>query len=81
MFWLLKKIFLIKSNLLDGINLNVIFSSAIILFSIGLKDDLVGVSPSKKFIAQLLSGLIIIYFGDYKINNLNPGDELDLIIN
>lgn len=39
--------------------LNYIFASSIILFSLGLTDDLVGVAPNKKILAQFGVALII----------------------
>lgn len=39
--------------------LNYIFASSIILFSLGLTDDLVGVAPNKKILAQFAIALII----------------------
>ncbi|MBC8034707.1 MAG: undecaprenyl/decaprenyl-phosphate alpha-N-acetylglucosaminyl 1-phosphate transferase [Chitinophagaceae bacterium] len=40
-------------------NLNYIIASSVIMFIIGLTDDLVGVNPTKKMLAQLIVALII----------------------
>jgi UDP-GlcNAc:undecaprenyl-phosphate/decaprenyl-phosphate GlcNAc-1-phosphate transferase len=41
-----------------------------ILFFVGIKDDLVGVDPNKKIIFQLLPALILIFFGDLRVDYL-----------
>lgn len=41
-----------------------------ILFFVGIKDDLVGVDPNKKIFFQVLPALILIFFGDLKIDYL-----------
>ena len=46
------------------ISLKYIMLSIILLLGIGLKDDLIGVSPFKKFIFQILTAVILIFFGN-----------------
>ncbi|WP_266366609.1 MraY family glycosyltransferase [Tellurirhabdus rosea] len=41
-----------------------------ILFFIGIKDDLVGIDPNKKIFFQILPSLILIFFGDLRIDYL-----------
>lgn len=41
-----------------------------ILFFVGIKDDLVGIDPNKKIIFQVLPALILIFFGDLRIDYL-----------
>jgi len=41
-----------------------------ILFFIGIKDDMVGIDPNKKIFFQILPSLILIFFGDLKIDYL-----------
>lgn len=45
-------------------------AASMIIFSIGLKDDLVGLSPVKKIIGQLFASLIISYLGNIRITSL-----------
>jgi len=45
-------------------------SSGIVIFMIGLKDDIIGVDPMKKFIAQFISAFIITILGDIRIMDL-----------
>tara|TARA_B100000214_G_scaffold56448_1_gene36227 strand:+ start:9937 stop:10974 length:1038 start_codon:yes stop_codon:yes gene_type:complete len=45
--------------------------SLIIVFFVGILDDLLGLSPFKKLVGQILATLIIIYFGDIKIDNMH----------
>jgi UDP-N-acetylmuramyl pentapeptide phosphotransferase/UDP-N-acetylglucosamine-1-phosphate transferase len=48
-----------------------ILASLVIVFFIGFFDDLVGLSPFKKIIGQIIAILIIIYFGDIQINSMH----------
>ena len=48
------------------------FLSAItIIFLLGLKDDLVGLSSNKRFFIQVFTGALLAYFGNFKIHELN----------
>jgi UDP-N-acetylmuramyl pentapeptide phosphotransferase/UDP-N-acetylglucosamine-1-phosphate transferase len=48
--------------------LQYLIPSSIILFFIGLKDDLLVISPFKKFAGQILSAFILIYKGNFLID-------------
>jgi UDP-N-acetylmuramyl pentapeptide phosphotransferase/UDP-N-acetylglucosamine-1-phosphate transferase len=50
---------------------NLLLAAGIILFLFGFKDDLVVLSSSKRFYGQILSGLIIIILGNFRIQNLS----------
>jgi UDP-GlcNAc:undecaprenyl-phosphate GlcNAc-1-phosphate transferase len=50
---------------------NYYVASALIIFFLGIKDDIVGLDPSKKFLGQIISSLILTYFTDIRIHNLN----------
>jgi UDP-GlcNAc:undecaprenyl-phosphate GlcNAc-1-phosphate transferase len=50
---------------------NYIFCANTLLFLFGLKDDLVGLSSTKRFAAQLIAGFLIIFFGKYSINDIS----------
>ncbi|ASZ10000.1 undecaprenyl/decaprenyl-phosphate alpha-N-acetylglucosaminyl 1-phosphate transferase [Chitinophaga pendula] len=41
-----------------------------IMFVVGLKDDLVGLSPLKKLIGQLMASFAVIYLGNIQINSM-----------
>ncbi|GAB4018829.1 undecaprenyl/decaprenyl-phosphate alpha-N-acetylglucosaminyl 1-phosphate transferase [Spirosoma sp. KCTC 42546] len=41
-----------------------------ILFFIGIKDDLVGIDPAKKLLFQVLAAMILILFGDLRVDYL-----------
>lgn len=47
-----------------------IIAALLIIFFIGLKDDIVTLTPTKKFIGQLLAALIIVLIGDIRIPSL-----------
>lgn len=49
---------------------NYIAAASLILFITGLKDDLVAISPSKKFIAQAMAATITVVFADVRLYSL-----------
>ncbi|GAB3639724.1 glycosyltransferase family 4 protein [Spirosoma arcticum] len=49
---------------------NLSVAGMTILFFIGIKDDLVGIDPNKKILFQVLSALILIFFGDLRVDYL-----------
>lgn len=51
-------------------HINYIIASSIILFALGLKDDLVGLSPFIKFMAQILAAVIICFFADIRLTSM-----------
>jgi UDP-N-acetylmuramyl pentapeptide phosphotransferase/UDP-N-acetylglucosamine-1-phosphate transferase len=50
--------------------LKYIMAAVILMFFIGLKDDILGISPLKKFAVQVLAALILILLGDIRFTNL-----------
>jgi len=50
---------------------NFLMAAGFILFMTGLKDDIVGLSPFKKFIAQFASAYIVAVMADLRIADLN----------
>lgn len=46
------------------------FAAAIVIFFLGIKDDILIISPIKKFIGQVLAAFLIIYFGGLQITNM-----------
>jgi len=52
-------------------DLRYILVGMIILFFIGIKDDILVISPRKKFIAQILSALIITGLGDIRLTHFH----------
>ncbi len=57
----------IFSRLEDGVQ--YVLAGAILLFFIGLKDDIVPVSAFKKFFVQLLAAGIVLFMGDVRITS------------
>jgi len=49
---------------------NLSVAGMTILFFIGIKDDLVGIDPVKKILFQVLAALILIFFGELRIDYL-----------
>lgn len=49
---------------------NFLITSCIILFALGIKDDIYGVSPSTKFALQILVALILVLLGGFKLSSL-----------
>lgn len=66
---------IISSIVFTGINtaheLKYIIAGMLILFFVGLKDDLQDLPPYQKLIGQILSALIIILPGDFYLHNLH----------
>lgn len=54
----------------DLIKINALMASTIILLFLGIKDDLVLISPLKKLIGQLVSAAIVIFLSDVRIVSL-----------
>lgn len=51
--------------------LRFIIASMTVIFFTGLKDDILVISPIKKTLGQIISGVILIYFTDIEITNLH----------
>jgi len=51
--------------------LKYIIASVILVFFIGLKDDLVNISARKKFIIQLIAAFLLILLGDLQLTSLH----------
>jgi UDP-GlcNAc:undecaprenyl-phosphate GlcNAc-1-phosphate transferase len=51
-------------------NLFSIIATTTLIFLFGLKDDLIGLSSIYRLFSQILAGLIITYFGDFRIFEL-----------
>jgi UDP-GlcNAc:undecaprenyl-phosphate GlcNAc-1-phosphate transferase len=49
---------------------NILLTSCIILFAVGLKDDLAGSSPATKFSLQFLVAVILVLLGSVRISSL-----------
>lgn len=49
---------------------NFLITSCIILFGLGIKDDLYGVNPSTKFTLQVIVALILVLLGDFRLSSL-----------
>ncbi len=52
-------------------NIQFILVSCLIVFFVGVIDDLLTLSPFKKLIGQIIAILIIIYLGDLQIDNMH----------
>lgn len=47
------------------------FAAALVIFFLGLKDDLVILSPSKKFIGQMVAASILIHLGQIRLDSMH----------
>ncbi len=59
----------IPTNLVPYFNSFV--AASLIIFAIGLKDDLVGLGPTKKFLAQIAAAGIIAFLGDIRFTSFH----------
>lgn len=46
-------------------------ASVLLLFFIGIKDDIIGTAPSKKMLAQILVGFILVVVADVRIHSMH----------
>lgn len=51
--------------------LQYFMAASLVIFFLGLKDDILIISPVKKFIGQVLAAFIIIYYGGIQIRSMN----------
>jgi len=52
-------------------DLQYFMAASLVIFFLGLKDDILIISPVKKFIGQVLAAFIIIYYGGIQIRSMN----------
>jgi UDP-GlcNAc:undecaprenyl-phosphate GlcNAc-1-phosphate transferase len=62
---------LLIANFQEGKDLQYFLAAAVVIFYLGLKDDIVVLSPVKKFIGQVLAAFILIYYGNLQISNMH----------
>ncbi len=61
----------VPDTALDVGNLKSYVAAAVVIFFLGLKDDILVLSANKKFIGQLVAAVIIMRFGNIYLNNLH----------
>ena len=54
----------------EGILIHKVFAGTVILFFLGVKDDLYALSPTKKMIVQVLASAIVVIGSDLRISDL-----------
>jgi UDP-GlcNAc:undecaprenyl-phosphate GlcNAc-1-phosphate transferase len=52
-------------------NFLAFFAAAVVIFFLGLKDDLMILSASKKFIGQIIAASILIFLGDIRLDSMH----------
>jgi UDP-GlcNAc:undecaprenyl-phosphate/decaprenyl-phosphate GlcNAc-1-phosphate transferase len=57
-------------NISQIVYVQYILASMIVIFFLGLKDDIVGLSPMKKFVGQIIAAGIVIDLGGIKLESL-----------
>jgi len=50
---------------------NYLVAAATVLFVVGIKDDIISLTPSKKFAAQILAAVITVYVADIRLHSLH----------
>ncbi|KIC96119.1 glycosyltransferase family 4 protein [Flavihumibacter solisilvae] len=61
---------LLIANFQEGKDLQYFLAAAVVIFYLGLKDDIIVISPIKKFIGQVLAAFIVIYYGNLQIRSM-----------
>jgi UDP-GlcNAc:undecaprenyl-phosphate/decaprenyl-phosphate GlcNAc-1-phosphate transferase len=64
------------SNLIFSCNvstpyLSIILAGCLLIFLVGMKDDIFVLSPTKKFITQFLAAIIVVVLADLRITSLH----------
>ena len=62
---------IVSSNGFSINELKYMFVGVTVMFLIGLKDDIIGMSAKKKLISQIVIALYLIIIGNYRITNLH----------
>jgi len=62
---------LLSIDKMEFTDLRYILAALIIMFYTGIKDDILIITPKKKFILQVLCGLILAVLGDIRFTNLH----------
>lgn len=62
---------LLSLRLSEGPELQYFMAASVVIFFLGLKDDILVISPVKKFIGQVLAAFLIIYKGGIQIKSMH----------
>lgn len=62
---------LLSVNLRQSGEFQYFFAAAVVMFFLGVKDDILIISPIKKFLGQVIAAVMIIYKGDIVINSMH----------
>ncbi len=62
---------LLITNFQETRDVQYFLAASVVIFYLGLKDDIVVISPIKKFIGQVLAAFIIIYYGNLQISSMH----------
>lgn len=54
----------------NHLKINYVLTSCIILFAMGIKDDLKGVNPKTKFLIQIAAALVLVILGNVRLTGL-----------
>ncbi len=58
----------IRHVLIDS---KILLSAAMLIFFVGIKDDLIGTAPEKKIIAHFIAGIILIVIGNIRLTGFH----------
>jgi len=58
-------------NFQDGVDFQYYFAAFFVIFFLGLKDDILDITPIKKFIGQVGAAFLIIYKGNIQIQSMH----------
>lgn len=62
---------LLIANFQEGKDIQYYLAATVVIFYLGLKDDIIIISPVKKFIGQVLAAFIVIYYGNLQITSMH----------
>jgi len=58
-----------SENIVESNLINLSMTGIVILFFLGLKDDILAVDPTKKLIVQIFASMILVAMGNFKVDN------------
>jgi UDP-GlcNAc:undecaprenyl-phosphate GlcNAc-1-phosphate transferase len=58
-----------SENIVESNLINLSMTGVVILFFLGLKDDILAVDPTKKLIVQIFASMILVAMGNFKVDN------------
>ena len=63
--WVIASLLCLRGDFIDG--MQYLFVAMLLMFFVGLKDDIITIVAWKKFVIQICAAILLVIFGDFKI--------------